>query len=128
MLAVKKVKLSSDKSYSLIPGLTICKRRKKMKDWKIAWNYYVILSLFLFFIIRAKRVLVFCFQNCSNLLWENIVQVIKKNFGTEGQEFANFWKSSDQNSNSERLVPFLKQNTLLTCFWLFLRSYTLEQC
>ena len=36
------VKLSSDKSYSLIPGLTICKRRKKMKDWKIAWNYYVI--------------------------------------------------------------------------------------
>ena len=46
MLAVKKVKLSSDKSYSLISGLTICKRRKKMKDWKIAWNYYVIQSLF----------------------------------------------------------------------------------
>ena len=33
--------------------------------------------------------MVFCFQNCSDLLWEKIVQLIKKKvkFEAEGREF-----------------------------------------
>ena len=38
--------------------------------------------------------MVFCFQNCSDLLWVNNVLVMKKNF--EAEEFANFLRSVEQ--------------------------------
>ena len=53
---------------------------------------------------------VFCFQNCSDMLWEKIVLVI------EIQK--NFWNSrlkAEQFTNSERSVQFLKENAFWTC-------------
>ena len=38
--------------------------------------------------------MVFCFQNCSDLMWEKNSsewEKLKLKFETEGQEFANFW-------------------------------------
>ena len=42
--------------------------------------------------------MVFCYQNCSDLLWEKIILVIEKNlkFETEGREFAKFLRSLEQ--------------------------------
>ena len=43
--------------------------------------------------------MVFCYQNCSALLWEKIVLVIENFFlrlEAEGQEFANFLRSLEQ--------------------------------
>ena len=38
--------------------------------------------------------MVFCYQNCSDLLWEKIVLVIEKTF--EGQKFEIFLRSLEQ--------------------------------
>ena len=63
------------------------------------------------------------FQNCSDLVWEKIVLVFKKNFwnsrfGTEGREFANILRSLEQSIQTVegQLVLFLNQNPFLTCF------------
>jgi hypothetical protein len=42
--------------------------------------------------------MVFCYQNCSDLLWEKIVLVVKKNFWfkAEGREFAKVLRSLEQ--------------------------------
>ena len=42
--------------------------------------------------MQEKLKMVFCYQNCSDLLREKIVLVIEKKmkFEAEGQEFANF--------------------------------------
>ena len=43
--------------------------------------------------------MVFCYQKCSDLLWEKIVLVIEKNFvkfEAEGREFAKFLRSQEQ--------------------------------
>ena len=43
--------------------------------------------------------MVFCYQNCSDLLWEKIALVIKKNlfkFEAEGQEFAKVLRALEQ--------------------------------
>ena len=42
--------------------------------------------------------MVFCYQNCSDLLFEEIVLVIEKNlkFEVEGQEFAKILRSLEQ--------------------------------
>ena len=49
-----------------------------------------------FHTLPAERV--FCYQNCSDLLWEEIVLVIGKKikFEAEGQEFANILRSLEQ--------------------------------
>ena len=42
---------------------------------------------------------VFCYQNCSDLLWEKIILVIEKKllkFEAEGREFAKFLRSLEQ--------------------------------
>ena len=56
--------------------------------------------------------MVFCYQNCSDLLWEKIVlnsdreKILK--FEAEGQEFAKILRSLKQFcSNSERSEQFL---------------------
>ena len=41
-----------------------------------------------------KETMVFCYQNCSDLLWEKIVLVIEKNFWNsrlKAENFQNFW-------------------------------------
>ena len=42
------------------------------------------------------QTMVFCCQNCSDLLWEKVVLVIEKNFEAEGWEFAKFLRSLEQ--------------------------------
>ena len=63
--------------------------------------------------------LVFCFQNCSDLLWEKIVLVIKKNFlrkllnfENEGREPENFEITKTIYSNGKRSEPKIKQTSL----------------
>ena len=41
-------------------------------------------------------VLVFCYQNCSDLLWEKIVLVIEKNFEAERREFSKILRPLEQ--------------------------------
>ena len=64
--------------------------------------------------VKPKRnqieMLLFCFQNWSDLLLEKIVVVIEKNF----------W-------NSFKTVQFLKTDFLKTWSWRFLRSNTFRQ-
>ena len=68
--------------------------------------------------------MVFCYQNCSDLLWEKIVLVIEK-FEDEGWEFdKKFEITRTIYSNSERLEQFLV--TFLTCSWWFLIYNKLE--
>ena len=77
------------------------------------------------FPFNSEYEMVFCFQNCSNLLWEKIVLVIEKNFWNSRlkaenlQKFETAWTFF---SNSERSALFLKQNAFLTCSWRFLRT------
>ena len=43
--------------------------------------------------------MVFCYQNCSDLLWEKIAIVMEKKllkFEAEGREFVNFLRSLEQ--------------------------------
>ena len=44
----------------------------------------------------ASEIMVFCYQNCSDLLWEKTVLMTEKNFWkseVEGQEFAKLLRS-----------------------------------
>ena len=46
-----------------------------------------------------EEVIIFCYQNCSELLWEEIVLVIEKKplkYEAEGWEFANFLRLLEQ--------------------------------
>ena len=46
------------------------------------------------FFLFSRTKMVFCYQNCSDLLWEKIVQVIKKNFWNsrlKAENLQNFW-------------------------------------
>ena len=64
--------------------------------------------------------MVFGYQNCSDLLWEKIVLVIKKNFWNsrlQTENLQNFW---DHKNN------LFKQWKVKTIFW-FLISNELEQ-
>ena len=62
---------------------------------------------------RQVSEMVFCYQNCSDLLWEKIVLVIKKNFWEKGQ-----WKVR---------TIFGKRMLFLTFSWRFLISNKLKQ-
>ena len=79
---------------------------------------------------RHRLGLVFCFQNCSDLLWEKIVLVIKKSF----------WNSRLTAENSQNFWDYLKnlgirtvkghtnfwnRMLFLTCPWRFFRSNTI---
>ena len=74
--------------------------------------------------------MVFCYQNCSDLLWEKIVLVIEKirEFEAEGREFAKFLRSVEQFIQTVKGQNyFWQQNAFLTCSWRFLRYNKLEQ-
>ena len=76
--------------------------------------------------------LIFCYQNCSYLLWEKIVLVIKKNFWSsrlKAENLQNFW-----NHYLEQFIQTVKgqnnfwwPNVFLTCSLRFLISNKLEQ-
>ena len=74
--------------------------------------------------------LVFCYQNCSNLLWEKIVLVIEKNFWNsrlKAREFAKFLRSPEQFIQTAQGQNNFWDRFFFTCSWRFLRSNTLEQ-
>ena len=64
--------------------------------------------------------MVFCYQNCSEILWEKIGLVIEKNYWNsrlKAENLQNFWDHLTINSNSERSEEF----SLVECFFnLFL--------
>ena len=62
-------------------------------------------------------VMAFCYQNCSDLLWEKIVIVIEKNF----------WNSRLKAENLQFIQTLKGQNGFLTCSCRFFRSKKLEQ-
>ena len=75
--------------------------------------------------------MVFCYHNCSNLLWERIVLVIKRKplkVEAEGQEFAKHLRSLLQFVRTVKGQNiFWYKNGFLSCFWRFFRSNELEK-
>ena len=91
---------------------------------------YFIICYIQFFPLTTEST-VFCYQNCSDILWEKIVLVIKKNFWNSRlkAENLNFLLRS-----LEQLIQTVKgqnsfwhQIAFLTCSWRFLISNKLEQ-
>ena len=63
--------------------------------------------------------IVFCYQNCSDLLWEKIVLVIEKNFWNsrlKGENFQIFEITRTIYSNSERSEQFLVTECFFNLF------------
>ena len=94
-------------------ALVVHKESGKWKD--VEKNYDTYFDL-LFLNNHILRMYLFCFENCSDLLWEEILLVTKKcfcKFDAEGREFANFldedqeqviWIVKGQNSLRSRIL------------------------
>ena len=80
---------------------------------------------------EKKLEMVFCYQNCSDLLWEKkIVLVTEKTFWNwrlKAKICKNFEITWTIYSNSERCEQFLGTECFSTFSWRFLRSNKLEQ-
>ena len=67
------------------------------KIWAVIWSQRMTWTSFSIRFLKKrlkKMKLVFCFQNCSDLLWEKIVLVIEENFWNsrlKAENFQNFW-------------------------------------
>ena len=71
--------------------------------------------------------MVFCYQNCSDLLWESDSEKLLK-FEAEGREFSKILRSLEQFIQTVKGQNNLwQQNAFLTYSWRFLRSNKLEQ-
>ena len=93
---VKQLSNSNRKPFPIC--ILICQKRKRK-----SWKWYI-----------------FCFQNCSDLLWEkNCCSDREKllKFEVEGREFAECWRSLEQFIQTEQ---FLLTECFLTCTWRFL--------
>ena len=74
--------------------------------------------------------MVFCYQNCSDLLWEKIVFVIEKIFWNSRLKVENLQKFWDYSNNllKQWKVRIIFGNKIFFNFsWRFLRSNKLEQ-
>ena len=71
--------------------------------------------------LKSISGMVFCYQNCSDLLWEKIVLVIEKNFGNSRLLICKIFEITRTiYSNSERTEQFL----VTECFFnLFLEVF-----
>ena len=67
-------------------------------------NYYIVEK------VTLDQNMVFCYKNCSDLLWEKILRWLKQFVQIVKGQY-NFWQ----------------QNAFLTCSWRFLRYNKLEQ-
>ena len=92
-----------------------------------SWNFMPKRFDHWFWNLKYLLELAFCFQNCSDILWEKIVLVIKKNVWNLRLNVKNFEMTRQIHSNNEMSVQFLKLNTFSTCSWRFLISNELEQ-
>ena len=76
---------------------------------------------------RVREKLVFCFQNCFDLLREKIVLAMEKNFRNSRLK-AKYLRSQEQFIQTVKgQHNFCKLNTFLTYSWRFLISNKLEQ-
>ena len=74
--------------------------------------------------------MVFCYQNCSDPLWEKIVLVIEKTLEIRGWRpriCKNFEITRTIYSNRTHQNNYWQQNAFLICSWSFLISNKLEQ-
>ena len=78
--------------------------------------------------MQGKLEMVFCLQNCSDLLWEKIVLVIKKNVRGRRPRICKIFEiTTTIYWSSEISEYFLKQNAFKTYYWRFIISNALEQ-
>ena len=74
--------------------LTIFKKiEQKFRD-----DFLSLPNLSNFLMSKLNQGLLFCYQNCSDLLWEKIVLVIEKNFWNlrlKAENLQNFWDHSN---------------------------------
>ena len=78
---------------------------------------------------QIKKIMVFCFQNCSGLQWENVAQVIEKNFWNSRMQakFAECFRWLEQFFRAMKSQNNFWNRMLLSCSWRFLKCNTLEQ-
>ena len=95
-------------------------------------QYYYLLAFLGFYLCYNQhqiffiwKLYVFCYQNCSDLLWEKNVPVIEKKFEIRGWRPRIFKIEITRTiySNSERSQQFL----VTECFFNFLMSHKLEK-
>ena len=76
--------------------------------------------------------MVFCYQNCSDLLWEKIVLVIEKKllkFKAEGRKFSKILRSLEQFIQAVKgQNNFCEQNAFLTCPACFGKVKKVKNC
>ena len=91
---------------------------------KPSWEYN---SLQIFSLLQIGMKMVFCYQNCSDLLWEKIVLVIEKNFWNsrlKAENFQNFWDHLNNLFKQWKVrTIFGNIMLILTCSCRFLTSY-----
>ena len=92
-------------------------------------------GVFIFLVVRGHSTttwtkfatIIFCFQNCSDLFLEKNVLLIENIFWNSRlkvENLQNFW---DHKNNLFEQWNVRAIFNFLTCFWRFLKSYTLEQ-
>ena len=80
--------------------------------------------------LTTRSEMVFCYQNCSDLLWEFFFLVIEKNFWNsrlKAEYLKIFEITRAIYSYSERSEQFVVTDFFLTCSWRFLMPHKLKQ-
>ena len=93
--------------------------RQKLYTW------YLLIDLdLLSILLHLFPGMVFCYQNCSDLLWEFFFA----NSQTSASNFKSFsWSLEQFIQRVKGQTQFWKQNAFLTCSWKFLWSNILDQ-
>ena len=117
-----------NKSVWLVTNTTTASKYIPMRT-RISYNVstfqiFVLNSTLIFQCVRSpvnKLKIVFCFQNCSDLLWENFFLVNKKTFEIRGWRLK-ICKIFEITIYIEQFIQTVKdQNVFLTYSWRFLR-------
>ena len=90
----------------------------------------ILLKLFTFSQKKNLKEMVICYQNCSDLLWENCSSDREKRlkFEAEGWELANILITLEQFiQKGKKVRTVFETGCFFTCSWRFLRSNTLKQ-
>ena len=89
-LEQKNVKEIKEKKKPTQKSIEICERNREYL--KVSSNRKI-------FFVPSIKEMVFCYQNCSDLLWEKIVLVIEKNFWNLRLKAENLQKIWDHKNN-----------------------------
>ena len=96
-----------------------------LREVFLIWKKKILLEKFSVNLSVMKTMheeMVFCYQNCSDLLWEKIVLWLRKTFEIHGWRPRIF-----KHFDSEWSEQFLLTECFLTCSWRFLRTQLIEQ-